>query len=48
MRNLKSLPQDAQNEMEKGQKLYKEKGMQRSAVVIANTLIALQFKRIAK
>lgn len=48
MRNLKPLPQDAQNEMEKGQKLYKEKGMQRSAVVVANTLIALQFKRIAK
>lgn len=48
MRNLKPLPQDAQNEMEKGQKLYKEKGMQRSAVVLANTLIALQFKRIAK
>lgn len=47
-RNLKHLPQDAQIEMAKGQKLYKERGTQRSAVVVAYTLIYLQFKRITK
>ncbi|MCK5075569.1 MAG: hypothetical protein KAR38_04290 [Calditrichia bacterium] len=48
MRNLKPLPKDSQETMETGQKLYKEKGMQRSAVILDNALVAMQFKRLAK
>jgi hypothetical protein len=48
MRDLKPLPEDAQHEMVVGQQLYKEKGMNRSAVVLNNTVTTLQFKRLAK
>ncbi len=48
MRDLKPLPPEAQPHMQEGQKLYKEKGMQRSAVILANAVITMQFKRIAK
>ncbi|MCK5077854.1 MAG: hypothetical protein KAR38_15835, partial [Calditrichia bacterium] len=48
MRSLKPLPKDSQETMESGQKLFKEKGMQRSAVIVNNALLALQFKRLAK
>ncbi|MBN2342436.1 MAG: hypothetical protein JXX29_20135 [Deltaproteobacteria bacterium] len=48
MRNLKPLPQDAQEKMMEGQKMYKDKGMVRSAVVVPNSLVKLQFERIAK
>ena len=48
MRTLKPLPQDSQEEMEKGQKLYKQHGMVRSVVVLDNAVTTMQFKRIAK
>lgn len=48
MRQLKPLPDAAQQEMQKGQKLYKGKGMQRSVVVVDSATTKLQFQRIAK
>lgn len=48
MRTLKPLPADAQPHMEEGQKLYKEKGMTRSVVILASATTKMQFKRIAQ
>ena len=48
MRGLAPLLADAQEHMQRGQKLYKQKGMERSAVILDSDVIALQFKRIAK
>lgn len=48
MRTLKPLQPEAQEHMKTGQKLFKEKGMQRSAVILNDAIITLQFKRIAK
>jgi hypothetical protein len=48
MRTLKPLPADAQAVMEKGQALYKQKGMLRSAVVLSSPTVTMQFQRIAK
>lgn len=48
MRELKPLPQESQVEMEKGQKLYKAKGMERSVVILNSATLTIQFKRIAK
>ena len=48
MIELKPLNPEVQEVMEKGQKLYKQAGMKRSAVVVANALTKIQFKRIAK
>lgn len=48
MRTLKPLDTSAQKEMEKGQKLFKGKGMERSAVVLNSPITTLQFKRIAQ
>jgi len=48
MRELKPLPADAQEVMVRGQKLYKEAGMQRSAVILNNAVTTMQFRRLAK
>lgn len=48
MRGLKPLPLDSQTHMQTGQKLYKEKGMVRSAVILEGAITTSQFKRIAK
>ena len=48
MRELKPLPPDAQEVMVKGQQLFKEKGMERSAVVLSNSVTTMQFRRLAK
>lgn len=48
MRALNPLPADAQAIMVEGQKLYKTKGMQRSAVALQNAITAAQFTRLAK
>ena len=48
MRTLKPLTPDAQAVMEEGQKLFKLKGMSRSVVILANSVLTMQFKRIAK
>lgn len=48
MRQLKPLAPDAQSQMQSGQKLYKEKGMVRSVVILNDAVTTLQFKRIAR
>jgi len=48
MRTLKPLPPDAQPIMVAGQQLYKEKGMQRSVVILADAVTTMQFRRLAK
>lgn len=48
MRTLKPLAPEAQAAMVEGQKLYKEKGMERSVVILSNALLTMQFKRLAK
>ena len=48
MRTLKPLPPGAQSYMEEGQKLYKDKGMKRSVVILNSASIQMQFKRLAK
>ncbi len=48
MRDLKPLPPDAQEVMQVGQIAFKQKGMKRSVVVLANAIVTMQFKRIAK
>ncbi len=48
MRTLHPLSKEAEAEMEKGQKLFKAKGMIRSAVILEKSITTLQFKRIAK
>ncbi len=48
MRDLKPLPPDAQAEMQNGQKAFKEKGMERSVVVVNSGITKMQFQRIAK
>jgi hypothetical protein len=48
MRTLVPLPPEAQKQMQEGQKLYKEKGMNKSVVILSNAIIKMQFKRIGK
>ncbi|MBN1489140.1 MAG: hypothetical protein JXA69_04415 [Phycisphaerae bacterium] len=48
MRGLKPLPANSQNEMQEGQMLFKQAGMQRSVVILSSAILTAQFKRIAK
>ncbi len=48
LREMKPLPQDAQELMEETQKMYKKAGMIRSCVVLNNSITTMQFKRIGK
>ncbi len=48
MRELKPLPPEAQEVMQVGQIAFKQKGMKRSVVILANAIVTMQFKRIAK
>ena len=48
MRTLKPLPSESQSVLQEGQKKYKECGMVRSAVILNNPLINIQFKCLAK
>ena len=48
MRNLKPVSQEVKDETEKGQQLYKQKGMSKSVVILASAILTLQFRRIAK
>lgn len=48
MRELKPLSFESQKEMEKGQNLYKSKGMEKSVVILNNDIVTMQFKRIAQ
>ncbi len=48
MRELLPLAPESQQEMTKGQALFKQKGMARSVVILNNALTTMQFKRLAK
>ncbi len=48
LRELKPMPSDAQQYMQEGQKLYKQKGLERSVVVLNSAATTMQFQRIAK
>lgn len=48
MREMNALPKESVPVMETGQKLFREKGMTRSAVVLSNPIVALQFEQVAK
>ena len=48
MRGLKPLAPETQQIMEKGQAEFKKRGMVRSAVLLDNALLKLQFERLAK
>ncbi|MCB8964823.1 MAG: hypothetical protein H6536_07295 [Bacteroidales bacterium] len=47
MKNLKPLEPEASAIMKSGQKLYRDKGMLRSAVILSNSELCGQFKAIA-
>ena len=48
MRNLKPVPDDSKAELEKGQRMYKAKGMERSVVILNSAILRIQFKNIAQ
>ncbi len=48
MRELKPIPKDTQTYLEEGQKLYKQKGLERSIIILKETETTTQFKRIGK
>ena len=48
MRDLMPISQETQTIMVSGQGLYKQKGMKRSAVILASAAISMQFKKIAQ
>ncbi len=48
MRKLMPLPSDSQVYIQKGQALFRARGMVRSVVILENPIIQMQFKRIAK
>lgn len=48
MRQMKLIPTESQEFIQEGQRLYKEKGMVKSAVILTNSLLKMQFERIAK
>lgn len=48
MRELLPLAADTQTVLQEGQKLYKEKGMERSVVILNSPILTMQFKRLAK
>lgn len=45
---IKSLPIDSRKIMLEGQQMYKTHGMERSAVLLKNKIITMQFKKLAK
>ena len=47
MRTLQPLSNDVKIIMEKGQSFYKDKGLQRSVVILNNPATTMQFKHIA-
>ena len=47
MRNLLPLKREVQTIMVSGQRLYKDKGMERSAVILSSADVCRQFKNLA-
>jgi len=48
LQKIKPLPKDSQDYLQQGQKLFKQKGMKRSVVILDKPITKMQFKRIAK
>lgn len=48
MRSLELLPADVQNEIVKGQMLYRDSGLERSVVILKDPILAVQLMRLAK
>lgn len=48
MRTLKPLDAATQEIMVQGQQMYKERGMQKSSVMVDSVITAMQFKKLAK
>lgn len=48
MRKLKPLDTDTQKVLEEGQIAYKQKGMERSVVIVESSIVKMQFTRLAK
>lgn len=48
MRRLEPIASESQVQMQKGQRLYKQMGMERSVVILESPTLARQFRRIAK
>jgi len=48
MKALQPISQETQSIMVAGQGLYKQKGMKRSAVILASAAISMQFKKMAQ
>ena len=48
MRNMSPIAVETREVLKKGQRLYHEKGMQRSSVVISNAIALMQIKQVSK
>lgn len=48
MRTLEPIASESQVKMQKGQRLYKQMGMERSVVILESATLARQFQRIAR
>ncbi|MDH3890383.1 MAG: hypothetical protein OEV49_04815 [candidate division Zixibacteria bacterium] len=48
MRTLEPIASESQVQMQKGQRMYKQKGMERSVVILESATLTRQFQRIAK
>lgn len=48
IRNLSPVTMEIQEKLQEGQKLYKDKGLERSAIIVNSATAALQFKKVAK
>ncbi|MGD0989528.1 MAG: hypothetical protein ABR874_17085 [Candidatus Sulfotelmatobacter sp.] len=48
MRGLELLPPEVQAEIVKGQMLYRDGGLERSAVILGDPIVTIQFMRLAK
>lgn len=48
MRTLEPIASESQVKMQKGQRLYKQMGMERSVVILESAILARQFQRIAR
>lgn len=48
MRRLEPIASESQVQMQKGQRMYKQMGMERSVVILESPTLARQFRRIAK
>lgn len=48
MRDLELLPPDVQAEIVKGQSIYRNSGLERSALILRDPIVAIQLMRLAK